>query len=62
MAYFVHMTAISMTLVAYVIALKRTAGMISVVFGFFFLNEQNIRERLLGSTIMFIGVLFIVLF
>lgn len=60
--YLVHMTAISMTLVAYVIAIKRTAGMISVLLGYLFLNEQNIRERLLGSVIMFIGVLFIVLF
>jgi len=62
MAYFVHMTALSMTLVAYVIALKRTAGMITIVLGYFFLREQNIQERLLGSTIMFVGVLFIVLF
>jgi uncharacterized membrane protein len=62
MAYFVHMTALSMTLVAYVIALKRTAGMISVFLGYFFLKEQNIKERLIGSTIMFTGVLFIVIF
>lgn len=60
--YSVHMAAISMTYVAYVIAIKRTSGMISVILGYFFLNEQNIRERLLGSVIMFIGVLFIVLF
>jgi uncharacterized membrane protein len=62
MAYFVHMTALSMTLVAYVIAIKRTAGMISVFLGYFFLKEQNIKERFIGSTIMFIGVLFIVIF
>jgi uncharacterized membrane protein len=62
MGYLAHMTALSMILVAYVIALKRTAGMITVVLGYLFLNEKNIKERLLGSTIMFIGVLFIVLF
>lgn len=62
MGYIVHMTAISLTLVSYVIALKRTAGMITVVLGYLFLKEQNIKERLLGSTVMFIGVLFIVLF
>jgi len=62
MGYFVHMTALSLTLVAYVIALKRTAGMITVILGYLFLKEQNIEERLLGSAIMFIGVLFIVLF
>lgn len=62
MGYFVHMTALSLTLVAYVIALKRTAGMITVILGYLFLKEQNIEERLLGSAIMFIGILFIVLF
>lgn len=62
MGYIVHMTAISLTLVSYVIALKRTAGMITVVLGYLFLKEQNIKERLLGSIVMFIGVLFIVLF
>ncbi len=61
LAYFVHMTALSLTLVAYVIAIKRTSGMISVILGYFFLKEKNIRERLLGTAIMFIGVLFIVL-
>jgi uncharacterized membrane protein len=60
--FFVHMTALSLTLVAYVVSLKRTAGMISVGLGYFFLNEKNIRERFLGSFIMFIGVLLIVLF
>ena len=62
LGYFVHMTALAMTLVAYVIALKRTSGMITVVLGYLILKEQNIKERLLGSTIMFLGVLFIVLF
>lgn len=62
LGYLFHMIALSMTLVAYVIALKRTAGMITVLLGYFFLKEKNIKERLLGSTIMFLGVLFIVLF
>lgn len=60
--FFFHMNALSLTLVAYVIALKRTAGMISVGLGYFFLGEENIKERLLGSAIMFIGILLIVLF
>lgn len=62
LGYLFHMIALSMTLVAYVIALKRTAGMITVLLGYFFLKEKNIKERLLGSSIMFLGVLFIVLF
>ncbi len=62
LGYLFHMIALSLTLVAYVIALKRTAGMITVLLGYFFLKEKNIKERLLGSSIMFLGVLFIVLF
>lgn len=60
--YLFHMLALSMALVAYVIALKRTAGMITVLLGYLFLKEANVKERLLGSAIMFAGVLLIVLF
>lgn len=58
-AFFFHMTALSMTLVAYVVAMKRLSGMMSVVLGAVFLKEAGIRERLLGASIMFAGVLFI---
>ncbi|MBZ0200627.1 MAG: EamA family transporter, partial [Ignavibacteriaceae bacterium] len=61
-AFVLHMTALSLTYVAYVVALKRMSGMISVFLGYFFLKEANIRQRLLGSVIMFVGVLLIVLF
>jgi len=60
--FYVHMTALSLTLVAYVIAFKRMGGMISVVYGRVFLGEQNLRARLLGASLMFAGVLFILLF
>lgn len=60
-SYFFHYTALSMTLVAYVISLKRTTGVFSVILGALFLKEPNIRQRLAGSIIMFIGVLLIVL-
>ncbi len=60
--YFVHMTAITLTLVVYVVSLKRTGGMISVLLGYFIFKEKNIRQRFLGCAIMFIGVLFIILF
>lgn len=56
-----HMTALSMALVAYVISLKRTQGIISVILGHFYLKEPDIKYRLPGAVIMFIGVLFIVL-
>ncbi|HEX2963929.1 MAG TPA: EamA family transporter [Ignavibacteriales bacterium] len=51
--------AITQTYVAYVIALKRTSGMLSVLIGHFILGEANLRERILGSFIMFIGVILI---
>ena len=60
--YFVHMTAISLTLVVYVVSLKRTGGMISVILGYFIFKEQNIRQRFLGSAIMFTGASLIILF
>ncbi|MHC1737934.1 MAG: EamA family transporter [Ignavibacteriaceae bacterium] len=59
--FFLQMTALSLTLVAYVIALKRMSGMITVVWGYYFFNEKNIHEKLVGSVIMFIGVLLILL-
>jgi drug/metabolite transporter (DMT)-like permease len=55
------MVALSLTLVAYVIALKRLSGLISVFLGYYFLKERKIKERLLGAFIMFLGVLLIVL-
>jgi drug/metabolite transporter (DMT)-like permease len=59
--FFVHMTAITLTLVVYVVSIKITGGMISVFIGYFIFKEKNIRQRFLGSAIMFAGVLLIVL-
>ncbi len=59
--YIFQMTALSLTLVAYVISLKRVSGLISVFLGHFILGEPNLRERLLGAFLMFLGVVFIVL-
>jgi len=56
-----HVTALSLTLVVYVIALKRTSGLMSIGLGAIFLKEKNIKERFLGAAVMFIGVLFIIL-
>lgn len=60
-SFIFHMVALSLTLVAYVIALKRLSGLISVFLGYYFLKEKKIKERLLGAFIMFLGVLLIVL-
>jgi uncharacterized membrane protein len=47
--------------VAYVISIKRTSVIISILFGYLIFKEKGIKERLLGAVIMVIGVLFITL-
>jgi len=53
--------AITLTLVAYVIAIKRTSVVFSVLWGHYLFHEKGVKERLLGASIMVIGVVFIVL-
>lgn len=55
-----HMTAISLTKVAYMISLKRTSLIVGVIYGYFFFKEKNIRERLTGALFMFTGFVMIV--
>ncbi|NOS36151.1 MAG: EamA family transporter, partial [Deltaproteobacteria bacterium] len=57
-----HFTAITMTDVAYMISVKRTSLVFSVVYGWLMFSEEKIGERLLGSVIMMIGVVLIALF
>ena len=57
-----QMTAISLTLVAYVISIKRTSAIMGVLFGYLIFKEKGIRERLPGVIVMVLGVLFITLF
>ena len=54
-----QMIAVSLTLVAYVISIKRTSAAFSVIFGSMFFKEKGLRERLLGVFIMIAGVVFI---
>lgn len=54
-----QMVAINLTLVAYVIAVKRTSAVFSVVLGNIILKEEGIKERLLGAGIMVFGVFLI---
>ena len=57
-----QMLAVSLTLVAHVIAIKRTSTVMSVGWGYLIFNEVGIKERLLGASIMVVGVLVISLF
>lgn len=56
-----QMTAITMTLAAYVISVKRTSAIISVILGAVVFKERNLRGRLAGAVMMVLGVLFITL-
>ncbi|MGM0550868.1 MAG: EamA family transporter [Bacteroidota bacterium] len=56
-----QMIAVSLTLVAYVIAIKRSSAVISVVFGKIFFGEKGLKQRLIGALIMLLGVVAIML-
>ena len=56
-----QMTALTLTLVAYVIAIKRTSTVFSVIFGALIFQEQGFKARLLGTSIMLLGVIAIAL-
>lgn len=51
-----HMYAITMTQVSYMIAVKRTSMLFSIGFGYLMFRERNVRERALGATVMFAGL------
>jgi len=53
--------AINLTLVAYVISIKRASIVLSVVFGYFLFHEKEIKDRLIGSVIMLAGIVIIAL-
>lgn len=54
-----QMTAVTFTLVAYVIAIKRTSALMSVFWGHFIFKEKGLRERLIGVIAMLVGVIII---
>lgn len=56
-----HMLAISIAIVPYVIAIKRTSVVMSALWGFFMFKERGIKERLLGAVVMVAGVVLIAL-
>ncbi|MDY6856108.1 MAG: DMT family transporter [Thermodesulfobacteriota bacterium] len=57
-----HVWAISLIEVPYMISVKRTSLLFSVIYGWLLFKEVNIKERLLGVSIMLIGLIFITLF
>lgn len=56
-----HFTAIAMTKVAYMVAVKRSSLLASVVVGRVFFGERGLRRRLPGAALMLAGVLLLAL-
>lgn len=56
-----HMTAMSMTKVAYMVSVKRLSLLIGVFYGFLFFKEKGMRERLTGALLMIAGFTLVVL-
>jgi drug/metabolite transporter (DMT)-like permease len=57
-----QMIAIKMTLVPYLIAVKRTSVIMTSLFGLFLFREKGLRERLIGVILMVLGVFMISFF
>ncbi|MGD0283851.1 MAG: EamA family transporter [Dissulfurispiraceae bacterium] len=57
-----HMTAMSLTKVAYMISVKRLSLLIGVIYGYLFFKESGIKERLTGTLLMLAGFVIIVLY
>ncbi len=56
-----QMTAITLTKVAYVIAIKRCSALLGVFWGFMIFKESGLRQRLAGALLMIAGVFMIAL-
>jgi drug/metabolite transporter (DMT)-like permease len=55
-----HMTAMSMVNVAYMISIKRTSLLFSIIYGYFLFKEERIAEKAAGGIMMFAGFVMIV--
>lgn len=62
LATITHFLAVNCAEVAYVISVKRMSLLFGIIYGAFWFRETNIWERLIGSTVMIIGVIIITLF
>lgn len=52
-----HFKALSLTNVAYMISIKRTSLIFSLIYGKLLFNEEAIKERFVGALIMLVGVI-----
>jgi len=61
LASIIQLLSLAKIYVAYTISIKRAGLIFAVIFGYLFFKEKQIGARLLGATIMVIGVLLITL-
>ncbi len=54
-----QMTALILNMVPYIISLKRTSALFSVILGAIVFKERNVKPKLLGATLMVLGVVLI---
>lgn len=52
-----HMLGMSLGKVAYMIAVKRTSVLFGVLLGYLFFSEPHARQRFLGASLMFAGII-----
>ena len=57
-----HFIALSLVIVPYMIALKRTSSVFGVGYGWFVFKEKRIKERMIGTLLMVLGAILIVLY
>jgi drug/metabolite transporter (DMT)-like permease len=57
-----HLNAINLVEVAYMVSVKRLSILFGVIYGVIFFRETNIKERLLGATVMVSGIIMITVF
>ncbi len=55
----VHFFALSISIAAYMVAVKRLSMIFAIIYGWLVFRETHIRNRLLGTAIMILGVVFI---
>jgi drug/metabolite transporter (DMT)-like permease len=58
---FFHILALANTYTSYATAVRRLDAVISVLLGWRYLKEQNIRNKLIGSIVMTVGVIVMIL-
>ena len=56
-----HNLAITLTIVPYMMSIKRTSSIFSVLYGHFWFKDENIKMRGFGALIMLLGAVLIIL-